>query len=71
EARYVPTAHQAHHENLFVSWDEITTPFKIKKHAGHPPNISKVFQRVQFSRPYTDHMGILGELRTDGNEQRQ
>ncbi|MDY4939712.1 MAG: hypothetical protein SO093_00910, partial [Desulfovibrio sp.] len=31
-----PTAHQAHHENLFVSWDEITTPFKIKKHAGHP-----------------------------------
>ncbi|WP_297231580.1 hypothetical protein, partial [uncultured Desulfovibrio sp.] len=24
------------HENLFVSWDEITTPFKIKKHAGHP-----------------------------------
>ncbi|WP_205905997.1 hypothetical protein, partial [Desulfovibrio piger] len=23
-------------ENLFVSWDEITTPFKIKKHAGHP-----------------------------------
>ncbi|WP_240937729.1 hypothetical protein, partial [Desulfovibrio piger] len=25
----------AHHENLFVSWDEITTPFKIKKHAGH------------------------------------
>ncbi|WP_297140234.1 hypothetical protein, partial [uncultured Desulfovibrio sp.] len=27
-----------HHENLFVSWDEITTPFKIKKHAGHPLN---------------------------------
>ncbi|WP_297159275.1 hypothetical protein, partial [uncultured Desulfovibrio sp.] len=27
------------HENLFVSWDEITTPFKIKKHAGHPLNI--------------------------------
>ncbi|MDY4941427.1 MAG: hypothetical protein SO093_09715, partial [Desulfovibrio sp.] len=45
EARYVPTAHQAHHENLFVSWDEITTPFKIKKHAGHPLNVNfKVFQ---------------------------
>ncbi|WP_303949555.1 hypothetical protein, partial [Desulfovibrio piger] len=32
------------HENLFVSWDEITTPFKIKKHAGHPLNISISFK---------------------------
>ncbi|MDY3880374.1 MAG: hypothetical protein SOZ39_04460, partial [Desulfovibrio piger] len=33
----------AHHENLFVSWDEITIPFKIKKHAGHP--LSNLKQR--------------------------
>ncbi|MDY4940273.1 MAG: hypothetical protein SO093_03820, partial [Desulfovibrio sp.] len=51
EARYVPTAHQAHHENLFVSWDEITTPFKIKKHAGHPlMKISKKNYNALISR---------------------
>ncbi|WP_205906109.1 hypothetical protein, partial [Desulfovibrio piger] len=54
------------HENLFVSWDEITTPFKIKKHAGHPLKINTrsgdcllpsacVRNGIQFS-------GIAGDL---------
>ncbi|MDY4673091.1 MAG: hypothetical protein SPC96_08630, partial [Desulfovibrio sp.] len=44
----------AHHENLFVSWDEITTPFKIKKHAGHPLNAR--FLKYRFNLQARSHL---------------
>ncbi|MCI6332981.1 MAG: hypothetical protein MR770_04275, partial [Desulfovibrio piger] len=59
------TAHQAHHENLFVSWDEITTPFKIKKHAGHPLNGMHPFEHEGENDADKGHQGTK-----KGNAQR-